>query len=73
MLPQPLIEEYWNRVCRILQDDYHLNRSQSEQATSCYRELVEPQAGEMTYHQNVKEVAEVISHSVKQRGMRSEK
>lgn len=65
MLPQPLIEEYWDRLRRILQDDYHLSRIQSEQAVSVYRAQVEPLAGEMTYHQNIKEVAEAISHSVK--------
>ncbi len=66
MLPQPLIEEYWERVCRILQEDYHLKRTPSEQAVSRYRAMVEPKAGEMTYHQDVKEVAEVISQTVKQ-------
>ena len=66
MLPQPLIEEYWDRVRRILQNEYHLNRTQSEQAVSRYRVLVEPKAGEMTYHQDAKEVAETISHAVKQ-------
>lgn len=65
MLPQPLIEEYWDRVRRILQEDHHLERSQSEQAVSRYRAIVEPKAGEMTYHQDAKEVAEAISHAVK--------
>ena len=64
MLPQPLIEEYWDRVCRILQEDYHLNRDQSQQAVSRYRALVEPKAGEMTYHQDAREVAETLSRAV---------
>lgn len=66
MLPQPLIEEYWNHVCRILQDVYRLDRSKSEQAVSRYRAIVEPKAGEMTYHQDVKEVAEIVSQAIKQ-------
>ena len=65
VLPQPLIEEYWDRVCKILQDEYHLHRSQSEQVVFRYRTMVEPNAGEMTYHQDAREVAETISHTVK--------
>ena len=65
MLPQPLIEEYWNRVCKILHEEYHLHRSQSEQAVCRYRTMVEPNVGEMTYHQDAREVAETISHTVK--------
>ncbi len=66
MLPQPFIEEYWDRVSRILQEDYHLNQEQSQKAVSQYHALVEPKAGEMTYHQNAKEVAATISLAEKQ-------
>jgi hypothetical protein len=60
MLPQPLIEAYWDRVCRVLQEDYHLERSQSENVVSQYRAEVEPRMAEMTYHQDVEEVAQTI-------------
>jgi hypothetical protein len=68
MLPQPLIEEYWDRVRRILQNDYQLDSSQSQETVDRYRKEVEPRAGEMVYHQDAKEVAEALSHFVKQCG-----
>ena len=69
MLPQPLIEEYWDRVRGILEVDYQLSRLHASQAVSRYRGMVEPKAGEMTYHQNVAEVAATIAQSVKQGGL----
>jgi hypothetical protein len=65
MLPQPLIEQYWDRVRGILQKDYHLKRNQSDQAVSRYRGMVEPKAGQMIYHQDAKEVAGTIAQAVK--------
>jgi hypothetical protein len=69
MLPQPLVEEYWDRVRRMLEADYHLKPPQASQAVSQYRGMVEPRAGEMTYHQDAAEVAGIIAHAAKRGGL----
>ncbi len=65
MLPQPLIEQFWQQVDRILEAEYCLTGEQSKLAVSKYRQEIEPKAGQMVYHQDATEVALSIANAVK--------
>ena len=69
MLPQALIEEYWDRVRGILEVDHHLHRARAEQAISWYRGHVVPKAGDMTYHQDARDLAASLACAAKHGGL----
>lgn len=60
MLPQSLIEEFWQKVNMKLVKDHGKKPSESESAVKAYRQLMENKAGDMVYHQNIGEVVETI-------------
>lgn len=66
MLPQPLIEEFWDRVGAILEEDCRLSKEQRHEAVSKYRRWVEPKVGEVIYNRNAEDVATTICKAVKE-------
>jgi hypothetical protein len=60
MLPQPLIEEYWEKVRELLRKDYCLDEQQSNEAVSVYRQVVEPKVGPMLYHEDATRIASTV-------------
>lgn len=64
MLPQPLVEQFWQEVQQLLVKEHSLTRERARQAAAAYRHEVEPKAGEMLYHQDATEVATTIAAGV---------
>jgi hypothetical protein len=70
MLPEPLKVAFWAKVLAILQLQYSLSAERARAAIADYQEIVGPRVGEMVYHRDPDEVAEVIAAAVEQGGFR---
>jgi hypothetical protein len=64
MLPQALIEEYWERVFSIVKKKCRLDDRSARMAVAGFRTEIEPKVGEMIYHDNVENVAETVANAV---------
>jgi hypothetical protein len=65
MLPQPLIEQYWQEVENELVERYHHSRASATQGIAEYRRrLAVHGVGDMAYHASAHSAAEVVDAGI---------
>ncbi|HYV34240.1 MAG TPA: hypothetical protein VE988_00965 [Gemmataceae bacterium] len=65
MLPRPMIEDFWDRVSNIANKSCRLSDQKMRSAVERFRAEIEPNVGEMIYHENADKVAETLVNAVK--------
>lgn len=65
MLPGYLIEQFWDDVSVIVRKKCRLNEQCARTAVKRFRAEIEPNVGEMIYHDNVDNVARTVVNAVK--------
>jgi hypothetical protein len=65
MLPQPLIEQFWEQVSVVVGKRCRLSERAARGAVARFRAEVEPNVGEMIYHDGVDNVARTVVNAVK--------